>query len=74
MRVETFKNQSLEYDTNQHTLLRIGMKVVAYMAAIGFAILSLMKVTETSYADLLPSLTTLSGFSLINFLTFRYLS
>jgi len=74
MRIESLNNQPLDYAANQNTLLKVGLKVVAYMLAIGFAVLSLIKVYDDDQEENLPSLSTLSGFSLASFLAFKYLS
>jgi len=74
MHIELLNNSSISYNANQSNLLKIGIKIATYMAAMGFAILGLIKVYQTDEENSLPSFATLSGFSLISFLASKYLS
>jgi len=74
MQTEKLRDYGHHIPSNPHALTRIGLKVVTYMAAVGFAILSLFSLTLYKTEESLPMMTKLSGMSLIFFLAHKNLT
>ena len=74
MFVEKLRENAPDIHENPHALTRIGLKVAAYMAAFGFALMSLYSAAMYPSNESLPMMTKFSGISLIFFLAYKSLS